>query len=160
MNINKYLASRPESDFDYGPEFQRLLDATSGVPSDTTAAARLWERIACGEEGVVETLLWAQHVANAITKSVVNSRERDAAPAALKAIGFYGRVDPYRDAKWELFLLLSFDELDEHGNPIPRKRPAAAECLRVLKKGGYMLGIPEKTALNRISEWLRELGLN
>ena len=163
MNINKYLASRyesHESEFDYGPEFQRLLDATSGVPSDTTAAARLWERIARGEEGVVETLLWAQHVAKAITKSVINSQERDAAPAALKAIGFYGRVDPYRDAKWELEIWLEFDSIDERGNPIPKKRPTAAECLRYLNMGGHMLGIPEKTALNRISEWLREFGLN
>ena len=166
MTINKYLASRYESheiEFDYGPEFQRLLNATSGVPSDTTAAARLWERIARGEEGVVETLLWAMHVAEAITKSVINSRERDAAPAALKAIGFYGRKDTYRDAKEMLFswfVLCAIDSIDEHGNSTPPKRPTAAECLRILNMHGHMLGIPEKTALNRISEWLREFGLN
>lgn len=156
MKISEYLRELSTIDEPVGDlEFQCLLDGKL----DTTTAARVWTEIADGSASVGNTLLWAVHVANQIKDSVINGSERDAAPAALKAIGFYGQVDPYRPARESMEIVAAFDFLDEQGNALPSRRLPASEWLRMLRKAGYLDGINDKSALNRINEWRKDLGI-
>lgn len=138
------------------PEFQRLLDGKL----DTTAATQIWTEIADGSASVESALLWVMHVAKQIKANVINGAERDAAPAALRAIGFYGQSDPYRAARKHMDVIASFDAFDEQGQPISPRRMAANEWLKHLRQAGYLTEVSEKSALNRINEWRKELGIN
>lgn len=154
MRIDHYLKQRADADFS-DPELLRLLDGKR----DTTTAARLWASIADGSASVDDTLAWAQHVAQAITGNVVNGAERDAAPAALRAIGFYGRVDAYRSAREYLDIVASFDVMDEQGVPLPPARQPASAWLKLLRSAGHLVDLEDKTAINKINTWRKELGI-
>lgn len=153
MQIDQFLLTNDTEQAD--AELASLLD---GKP-DTTAAAELWAAIADGSASVEVALAWAQHVAREIEKNVVNGADRDAAPAALRAIGFYGRVDKYRTAKDYLATVASFDVLDEAGNPLPPERLPASQWLRLVRRAGHLVGVPDKTAINQINTWRKELGI-
>lgn len=156
MRINHYLQSLlPDTAEHSDPLLLRVLD---GRP-DTTTAARVWASIDDGSASVEDTLAWAQHVAREIQANVVNGAERDAAPAALRAIGFYGRVDAYRDAREYLETVASFDVLDEHGVPVRLTRQPASAWLKLLRSAGHLLDVADKTAINQINAWRKELDI-
>ncbi|MDM7942454.1 MAG: hypothetical protein QUV35_07480 [Hydrogenophaga sp.] len=152
MTINDYLARLRDPEID--PDFEALLDRP-----DTTRATALWASIAAGEASVEDTLRWAQHVAVKIEQTVINKAERDAAPGALKAIGFYGRPDPYRAARDYMALVGSFPVASEDGQCRQAPRLTAEQWLEKLQAAGHLVGIPRKTAVNRINEWRQELGI-
>lgn len=154
MRIDHYLETTADGE-QYDRELARLLDGKA----DTTTAARLWAAIADGSASVEDTLAWAQHVARKITANVINSGERDAAPAALRAIGFRGRVDAYRAAREYLDIVAAFDVMDEHGVPLPLVRQPASAWLKLLRRAGYLLDIEDKTAINKINAWRKDLGI-
>lgn len=147
MRIDQYLQEVPPAPYD--PELQRLLDGKA----DTTTAATLWASIADGSAAVEDTLAWAQHVAREIATNVVKGAERDAAPAALRAIGFYGRVDAYRSAREYLVTVASFPVLDEQGAPVQLARQPASAWLKLLRNAGHLLDLEDKTAINKINTW-------
>lgn len=94
MTINKYLEKWISED---GWNDKTICEALNG---DTTAAAKVWTEIATGEASVSDALQWVKHVAASIQENVrdgAQSSERER--GALRAIGFYGRKDAYRDAK-------------------------------------------------------------
>lgn len=156
MRIDQYLQSVPPESVEHcDPELLRLLD---GRP-DTTTATRLWAAIAGGSASVDDTLAWAQHVACEIQANVVNGAERDAAPAALRAIGFYGRVDMYRAAREYLETVASFEVLGEHGAPVQLARQPASAWLKLLRSAGHLHDVADKTAINQINAWRKELGI-
>lgn len=153
MRLDQYIQQLGEGTPDQ--ELQRVLD---GKP-DTTTAARMWASIADGSASVGDTLEWAQHVARQITANVVNGAERDAAPAALKAVGFYGRVDAYRAAREYLSIVASFPVLDEQGATVQLARQPASAWLKLLRSAGHLVDIDDKTAINKIGIWRNELGI-
>lgn len=153
MRIDQFIREAASEHHD--AELQRLLD---GKP-DTTTAANLWASIADGSASVADTLAWAQHVAREIAANVVNGTERDAAPAALRAIGFYGRVDAYRAAREYLDLVASFPVVDERGVQVQLARQPASAWLRLLRSAGHLLDLEDKTAINKINTWRKELGV-
>lgn len=156
MRIDQYLQSLPPDTAEHSdPELLRVLE---GKP-DTTTAARVWGAIADGSASVEDTLAWAQHVASEIQANVVNGAERDAAPAALRAIGFRGRVDAYRAAREYLETVAAFDVLDEHGAPIRLARQPGSAWLKLLRSAGHLLDVSDKTAINQILTWRKELGI-
>lgn len=156
MRIDHYLQNLPPNIGEHSdPELQRVLD---GRP-DSTTAARVWVSIADGSASVEDTLTWAQHVACEIQSNVVNGAERDAAPAALRAIGFYGRVDVYRSAREYLDTVATFEVLDEHGVPVRLARQPASAWLKLLRSAGHLLDVTDKTAINQINTWRKELGI-
>jgi hypothetical protein len=135
------------------------LEALLGGKTNTTAAARMWASIADGSASVWDALAWVQHVARKIDKNVVNGSDRDAAPAALRAIGYYGRVDKYRTARDYLVTVASFDSIDEAGNNLVPERLSALKWLRLLRSAGHLLDVNDKTAINHINAWRKELGI-
>lgn len=153
MRIDHYL-QQGGADLD-DLELHRLLDGRR----DTTTAARVWASIADGSASVENALAWAQHVAREIAANVVNGAERDAAPAALKAIGFFGRPDPYRAAREYLDIVASFDVMDDHGAPVQLSRQPASAWLKLLRNAGHLLDLEDKTAINKINAWRKELGI-
>jgi len=160
MNIKGYIKQAHQRDpdiGDFGPEFERLLEGRSGTTED---AKQIWAAIADGEAHVVETLLWAQSVAKRINRDVIHKTERDAAPAALKAIGFYGVSEPYRSAKECLTSVADFDVLDDDGNWVRPKRGTAKQWLRFLRSQGHFSSTKDKTAINKINAWRKELGID
>ena len=156
MKISEYLKTLSKSgESECDLEFQRLWEGRS----DTTIASRIWKEIAAGSASVVDTLVWSMHVANQIKNNVIDGSERDAAPAALKAIGFYGQVDQYRSAREFMEIAGTFDFLDEQGNALPRRRLTASQWLVLLRKSGHLSGLNDKSAPNRINEWRKDLGI-
>jgi hypothetical protein len=156
MRINEYLNRADEQgDGPHDPKLEALL----GGKPDSTAAGRFWAAVADGSALVDDTLAWAQQVARRVVADVVNGPDRDAAPAALKAIGFYGRIDKHRTARDYLALIAEFDVLDEQGNPLPPERLPASQWLRLLRRAGHLAGVPDKTAINQINTWRKELGI-
>ncbi len=156
MHINEYLKRAAEQwDGPHDPEFEALLDGKT----DSTAAGRFWAAVADGSASVEDTLAWAQKVARRVVADVVNGSDRDVAPAALKAIGFYGRIDKYRTARDYMSLIAEFAVLDEQGNPLPVERLPATQWLRLLRRAGHMKDLEEKTAINKINAWRKELGI-
>lgn len=156
MHINEYLKRAAEQgDGPHDPELESLLDGKL----DSTAAGRFWAAVADGSASVDDTLVWAQKVARRVVADVVNGSDGDAAPAALKAIGFYGRIDKHRSARDYLELITEFDVLDEQGNPLPVERLPAPQWLRLLHDAGHMTDLETKTAINKINAWRKELGI-
>lgn len=156
MRIDHYLQNLPPDTGEHGdPELLRVLD---GRP-DTTTAARVWASIADGSASVEDTLAWAQHVAREVRANVVNGAERDAAPAALRAIGFYGRVDVYRAAREYLATVSSFPVVDERGVQVQLAQQPASAWLKLLRRAGHLLDVADKTAINQILTWRKELGI-
>lgn len=156
MRIDHYLQGLPPESAEHGDlELLRVLD---GRP-DTTTAARVWAAIADGTASVEDTLAWAQHVAREIQANVIDGAERDAAPAALRAIGFYGRVDVYRSAREYLDTVATFEVLDEHGAPVRLARQPASAWLKLLRSAGHLLDLEDKTAINKINAWRKDLGI-
>ncbi len=154
MTIKKYLEEWGISDGEYSYDFQRALDG------DTTQAAQIWAQIEEGTASVAETLLWAQRVAHRVNTTVVTSTQIVAnrrAEAALKAIGFYGQIDDYYYARNFMEDWSAFKSLDEIG---PSPRVSAKTWLQLLKKEGYLLDATEKSAINRINEWRKELNID
>jgi hypothetical protein len=152
MTIDDYLRTVPvEQDI----ELARLLDGTS----DSTAAARLWAQIAQGKAGVGETLLWAQEVARRVVAGVVDGPDKDAAPAALRALGFYGPVDKYRAARQCMETIAAFSVIDEQGDLTEQRRIPASKWLKILRAQRHLLDVDDKTAINHINAWRRELGI-
>lgn len=153
MRIDKYLKN-PHA-YEANKNLERLVKGHK----NSTDAAELWSAIADGSADVGETLIWVQHVAKEIGKHVINGEDRDAAPSALKAIGFWGRIDT-TNATFELMkMLAAFDEIDEKGSPLPRTRWAATKWLECLRSHGHLKGISEKTARNKINIWRKDLGI-
>jgi len=160
MNIKGYIteARRKVPDIDdFGPRFERLLEGRCGTTED---AKQIWESIANGEAHVVEALLWAQCVAKRIRQVVINKTERDPAAAALKAIGFYGVPDPYRDARECMISVADFDVLDDGGNWVRPKRSTAEQWLKFLRSQGHFTSVKNKTAINKINEWRKEFSID
>lgn len=154
MRITDYL-NQPDA-YEGALELEKLL--TSGVNS--TLAKPLWESIADGSADVAETLIWVMHVAREIEKHVINVKVAvDAAPAALKAIGFYGRVDPYRDVRNLIETFAAFDEFDQEGKVVEGKKWTAKKWLEFIQSQGLLLESDEKTAINRINEIRNDLNL-
>ncbi|MEI7970727.1 MAG: hypothetical protein WCJ69_17250 [Betaproteobacteria bacterium] len=152
MNINAYIQQvSDESDW-MDKDLCALLDGKI----DTTLAAEMWASIASGEADVLTTLLWVQHVANQIQKTVVKGDARDAAPAALKAIGFFGGIERYRAAREYMALVREFCVISEDSEAIPLKQLTCTEWVRTLRAHGHLIGVNDKTAANRVSEWLKE----
>ena len=82
-----------------------LRDALAG---DATAAADMWQAIARGTAAPTDALLWARFVAGQVVEKVIDAELDSAnrrAEAALKAIGFYGRIDKDRQLRADLALL-------------------------------------------------------
>jgi hypothetical protein len=83
---------------------QTLSDALGG---DATAAAEMWRAIARGGASPIDTQLWAHFVAGQVVDKVIDADLDSAnrrAEAALKAIGFYGRIDRDRQLRADLAL--------------------------------------------------------
>ena len=167
MNITEYLGQCAKSphDPDFGPwwgdrQLSEMLGTRLDCPLDTTDAAKLWASIANGEADVVETLLWVQYIAQRINANVIEAGERDKAPAALKAIGFYGRADVYREARESMLVLSQMSPIDDQGNQVPNPRRSGSAWVRLLKGSGYLAGIDDKTAVNKANEWRKELGID
>ncbi len=164
MNINTWLESKDKEPWDpeFGPDLPDfdLSDMLDGK-INSTSAAKIWTKIASGEADVLDTLLWVQHVAGMITKNVMHARgtssERER--AALRAIGFYGPVDVYREAKEWMQLISDFGPIDEHGEPQPKFRITGNEWVTRLRRSGHLAGVDDKTALNRVLEWRKEFGI-
>ncbi len=163
MNIDKYFeeeALRDPSSGDYGPVFEKLIDRRNvdGRPLDTTEATKIWVSIANGKTDVGQALLWVQLIAKRIVNTVVVHSERDAGPAALKAIGFYGRSDPHRDAKRYMSDISTFD-YDDEGNSSSMRRITGKQWVGNLRKQGYLSDVKDKTAVNLVDIWRKELGI-
>jgi hypothetical protein len=160
MKIRVYLkqvAERQPTAFEWGPEFEAALHKM-----DTTIAKQMWLDIASGEADVVETLAWVQRVAKQIRDTVIkkSASDRDAAPAALKAIGFYGRSDTHRRAKEHMQMLSSFDGLDGNGNPVRQRPLTGKQWISILRRAGFLKGEKDKTATNLVNKWRKELGID
>lgn len=152
MRIDKYIQQAADYEFD-DLELQKLLDGKT----DSTKAARVWSSIAEGSAPVEIALLWMQHVAREVIANVVDNDERDAAPAALRAIGFYGRLDAYRNARDYFATVASFNVIDEQSNPVVLGRQPASVWLKLLRSAGHLKDIDDKTAINKINTWRKEL---
>ncbi len=153
MNINSWLAKHAAGDFDEG--FCKLLDGRT----DTTAAKNIWMEIASGEASVEETLAWAQYVACKIKRDLLESKSETSSVrerVALRAIGFFGVVDTYREAKRLMDIIADFSPLDKNGKSLPN-RLTAEQWLQYLKSHGLMTEVNHKTALNLINTWRKEL---
>jgi hypothetical protein len=153
MRIDEYL-EEPDA-YEADKNLERLVNGHK----NSTIAAELWSAIAEGSADVGETLIWVQHVAEEISKHVINGNDRDAAPAALKAIGFWGRIDNDHAARELMEMLSAFDEIDDKGHHVPRARWTATKWLACLRSHGHLQVIPEKTALNKINNWRKDLGI-
>jgi hypothetical protein len=153
MRIDEYFKQHHDDDSD--KDLERLVKGHK----NSTIAAELWSTIADGSADVGETLIWVQHVANEINEHVVNGKDRDAAPAALKAIGFWGRIDHDHATRELMEILAAFDEIDDKGQPLPRTRWTATRWLERLRSHGHLQEISEKTARNKINNWRKDLGI-
>jgi hypothetical protein len=114
MSINAWMAKHKDDDNFVDRETGEIL---SGRPN-STVAAKLWMAIARGEAGVAETLMWAQTVAKRIKADLIDESGQassDRERAALRAIGFFGRVDAYREAKEYMSLISMFSPLGVGG---------------------------------------------
>lgn len=152
MNIDAFLAREAKLDptfGDYGPDFENALHRANA----TTEAIAVWEMIANGTADVVQTLIWAQCIAKRIKIQVINKSERDAAPGALKALGFFGRRDRHRAAREALLSIACFEFEREDGRPL---RMTSTDWANWLRDHGYLKGVKSKTAVNLVTEWLRE----
>lgn len=81
-----------------------LRDALGG---DATATADMWRAIARGSAAPADALLWVRFVAGQVVEKVIEGNLDSAnrrAEAALKAIGFYGRIDRDRQLRADLAL--------------------------------------------------------
>ena len=160
MNIKDYIkqAHKRDPDIgDFGPNFERLLEGRCGTTED---AKQIWAAIADGTAHVVETLLWAQCVAERINQDVIRGTKRDKAPDALKAIGFYGVSEPYRRAKECMISVADFNVLDSNGNEVRPKRGTAEQWLKFLRSQGHFCRTKKKTAINMINTWRKDLGID
>jgi len=160
MNIDAFLNEWREDETDEGwldKEFCNLLDGKD----DTNNAAEMWARIANGEASVVEALLWAQHVAKRLNTEVFASEvQANRRPdAALKAVGFRGRADPYREARQYMAILSEFNVILDDGTEV-KPRLSGAQWVKVLKESGRLAGLDDKSANNLVLEWKKELGID
>lgn len=108
---------------------------------DTSAAADVWRAIAEGRASPAESMLWVQHIAKRVTEKVIEADLESAnrrAEAALKAIGFYGRIDKDRQLREEL---ASFDWEN-------MSRADIVETLRLI--GPELEGVPTEKAVKKI----------
>lgn len=154
MKINEYLDQPNVYEGDL--QLEKLLE--KGM--DSTLAKSIWESIANGSADVAVTLIWAKIVAQQICNDVFDSDTGiDKSPAALKAIGHWGRVDNYAAAEDLMQTYSNFDEHDEHGNPLPPKRWTAKEWLHFIQRNGLLLDVNEKTAINEINKLRGKLGI-
>jgi hypothetical protein len=163
MSINTYIKEEarrfPKGFGDYGPEFERLLRGRGGTTGD---AMEIWREIATGDADVVQTLIWVQRVAERICKDVVGKSERgrDAAPAALKAIGFRGPPERERRAKECMRTISDFDVLDDSGNWVRQKRLTGNQWLKFLRSQGHLEKMKDKNAINKINQWRKDFGID
>jgi hypothetical protein len=153
MRIDEYL--KQHQDYESDNDLERLVKGHK----NSTIAAALWSTVADGSADVVEALIWVQHVAKEINKDVIHGKDRDMAPAALKAIGFWGRIDRDHAARELMEILAAIDEIDDKGHPLPRARWTATRWLECLHSHGHLHEIPEKTALNKINNWRKDLDI-
>ena len=157
MNIDEYLKEwRDTTDGWIDKSFYDLLHK-----GDTSEAARIWSEIADGTASVPDTLMWAKHVATKVVKQVVSADTfaNRRAEAALKAIGFSGQIDKFRDAKRCMEVLGAFDIIDDQGNSVP-KRWSGRKWVESLRSMGFLNDVPDNTAITRVNEWRKEFGLD
>ena len=142
MNLNEFLREWAESGGEYDQAFQRALNG------DTTQAAEMWRAIAEGRVDAAEALIWARHVAQQVVERVVDGGLHGAERprAALVALGFRGQIDKYQVEKELVENILDF---------IPEM--TTSELVAHLRRQGYLDGMSEKTALNRVAEWRQDL---
>lgn len=110
----------------------------AAIGGDTTAAAEMWRRIAASQADDTEALAWARHVAARVTSEVINAdidSSNRRAEAALKAIGFCGRIDKNRQLRTDL----------EHIKGLPR-----SETVEVLRLVGYFDDVPTQAAAKKV----------
>lgn len=150
MRIDEYLKKPHAYEADY--DLERLVKGHK----NSRIAADLWSAIAEGSADVGETLIWVQHVAEEIGKNVINGKDRDAAPAALKAIGFWGRIDSDHATREMMKILMAFEDDDK----LPLAKWPAPKWLLCLRSHGYLREVRDKTAENKINNWLKELKNN
>lgn len=158
MGINTWLEKHKDDDDWVDKDVANLLSGRT----DSQAAAKLWKAIARGEAGIVETLMWAKVVAKRITGDLIEAdhqKSSDRERAALLAIGFYGRVDDYREAKEYMSIISSFHPLGEGGEELPNARLTGKQWLKCMRAAGHFEETDDKTAVNRINEWRTELGI-
>lgn len=158
MGINAWLEKHKDDDDFWDLETVKLLEGRT----DITAASNLWKKIARGDAGVAETLMWVKIVAKRITADLIETRGQpssDRERAALRAIGFYGPIDDFRDAKEFMKVFAMFHPLDENGEEMPNVRLTGKQWVKILKGAGYFAGINEGTAINRVNEWRSEFGI-
>lgn len=153
MRIDEYL--KQHHDYESDNDLERLVKGHK----NSTIAAEFWSTIADGSADVSETLIWVQQVAKEINEHVINGKDRDASPAALKAIGFWGRIDRDHATRELMKILAAFDEIDDKGHPLPRARWTATRWLECLHSHGLLQEVSEKTALNKINNWRKDLGI-
>lgn len=158
MDINTWFERHKDDEYVGDAETARILEEKT----DSTAAAQLWSAIAAGKAEVADTLMWAKKVAARITAELIETRGQQSSyreRAALRAIGFNGPVDDYREAKEYMRLISQFHPLDERGEEMPNEHLTAKQWHAVLRGAGHLARIDDKTAQNKINEWRKELNI-
>jgi len=159
MDINTWFEwHRDDEDYIGSPELEELY--SGGLNS--ASAAELWAEIANGDADIADALMWVQTVAKRVTALVVEasgspSSERER--AALRAIGFSGPMDVYSHAKQWMKLHSTLGVLSDNGEPLPIPRKTTKQWMQELQDRGYLLGVMDKTAINLINMWRKELDI-
>lgn len=126
----------------------------SAATADRGAVIQMWRKIAEKKADANDILAWAESVARAICKTVIDypgaqttgEKPRD---LAMKAIGLAGRKDENLEAKEVLAGFLDAHWFIRQISPAPDKipvKPSRSECLAYMRDKGFFTGKSNKVA--------------
>lgn len=137
----------------HGSEISR-----SNVKSDKGAVVSLWQAIADRKASRDEVLVWAEAVAQAVCKNVLDPRDikstgEKARDAAMKSIGLSGRKDDNWEARKTLMRFLDYFAFIREVSPNPGAlptEPSRSDCLEFMRTQGFYRDLDDKAAGSRI----------
>lgn len=126
----------------------------SAATADRGAVIQMWRMIAEKKADTDDILAWAESVARAICKTVIDypgaqntaEKPRD---LAMRAIGLAGRKDENWEAREVLAGFLDAHLFIRQVSPTPEKipvKPSRSECLAYMRDKGFFVGMNNKVA--------------
>lgn len=138
----------------------------SAATADRGAVIQMWRRIAEKKAAPDDILAWAESVARAICKTVIDypgaktsgEKPRD---LAMRAIGLTGRKDENWEAREVLAGFLDAHWFIRQVSPTPEKipvKPSRSECLAYMRDKRFFVGKSNKVAGLAIDRLIAEIG--